>query len=176
MSPRKTRTEKKGKPAARRAGARKAPAPRARLVAGTKVPPLMQLVSVYLNVQDADGAADFYQKAFGFKKKLAMPGPDGKTMHAELMHGDCTVMIGRPEAGTRWKTPNELGGSATTNYVYVKDVDGLARQARAAGATILADPKDEFWGDRVCRIVDPEGHNWYFATHLRIVPPDQMHP
>lgn len=176
MSPHKGRAPRKAQSAARRAKRAKPQGVRVRVVAGTKVAPLMQLVNVYLNVEDANRAADFYEQAFGFKKKLAMPGPDGRTIHAELLHGDCTVMIGQPDPASGWKTPKELGGSPTTTYVYVKDVDALARQARAAGATIRTEPKDEYWGDRVCHITDPDGHNWYFATHQRIVPPEEMHP
>lgn len=134
----------------------------------------MQLVSVYLNVKDPEGMVEFYEKAFGFKKKVAMPGPDGKLVHAEMLHGDCTVMFGRanPEQGN--KAPSDLGGSPVTTYVYVKDVDGLARRARAAGARLIQEPADQFWGDRTCSLTDPEGHNWGFATVKRIVPPEEI--
>lgn len=184
MSPKKkARSRKIRRPAKRRktssvtrkrAGQR--PGTGARTVAGTKVPPLMQLVNIFLTVQDADGAAEFYEKAFEFEKKFAMPGPDGKTVHAELTHGDCTVMLGPSNPETNAKAPSGLGGSPVTAYVYVKDVDGLARRAEAAGAKILFGPRDEFWGDRVCAIVDPEGHNWWFATYQRLVPPEEMRP
>jgi uncharacterized glyoxalase superfamily protein PhnB len=46
------------------------------------------LGDAYLTVKDADAALAFYQKAFGFEKKMAMPGPDGKTMHAEVVWRD----------------------------------------------------------------------------------------
>lgn len=137
----------------------------------------MQLVNIFLTVQDADGAAEFYEKAFGFRKKFAMPGPDGKSVHVELTHGDCTVMLGRANPEQNAKSPSELGGSPVTTYVYVKDVDALARQAQAAGAKIVSGPQDQFWGDRTCSLIDPEGHNWWFATHQRLVPPEEIrHP
>jgi uncharacterized glyoxalase superfamily protein PhnB len=47
-------------------------------------------------------------------------------------------------------------------------LDWLAR-ARAAGAGIAAEPSDQFYGDRTYRAVDPEGHVWTFARHVRDV-------
>lgn len=85
-------------------------------------------------------------------------------------------MIGRPAPESGYKTPADLGGTPATVYVYVKDVDALAAQARAAGAQIVRELKDEFWGDRVCGIADLDGHLWYFATLKRIVPPSEMKP
>lgn len=162
-----------------RARSKRVPAtaqPKLQLISGIKVPPMMQLVSVYLNVKDVDAAIAFYEKAFGFKKKFVMPGPDGKIIHGELLHGNCTVMIGRPMPESGGKTPSDLGGSPTTVYVYVKDVDGLATRARAAGAQVTRELKDEFWGDRCCGFADPDGHQWYFATVKRVVPPSELHP
>ncbi len=173
----KSRKKKPAKPRRARSKRVSAPAqPKPQIISGIKVPAMMQPVSVYLNVKDVDASVSFYEAAFGFKKKMVMPGPDGKSMHGELLHANCTVMVGRPMADSGNKTPAELGGTPATVYVYVKDVDALAERARAAGARIVRDLKDEFWGDRVCGINDPDGHQWYFATVKRIVPPSEMHP
>ena len=37
------------------------------------------------------------------------------------------------------------------------------------GATIVAEPEDQFYGDRTYRAVDPEGHVWTFSQHVRDV-------
>jgi PhnB protein len=177
MKSRKKSVHKKAKAKpVRRKRASVAAQPQVQRISGIKAPKSVQLVSVYLNVNDVDAALEFYEKAFGFKKKYAMPGPDGKSVHAELLHGNCTVMIGRPAPESGYKTPAELGGTPATVYVYVKDVDALAERARAVGAQIVRELKDEFWGDRVCGIADPNGHLWYFATLKRVVPPSEMKP
>jgi uncharacterized glyoxalase superfamily protein PhnB len=36
----------------------------------------------------------------------------------------------------------------------------------------LAEPEDQFYGARIYRAVDPEGHRWIFATQVRDVPAD----
>jgi PhnB protein len=136
----------------------------------------MRWVSPYLTVKDAEAAIAFYTKAFGFDTRSVMPGPDGKPIHAELVHKDSLVMLGPecPQSNTR--SPLTLGGASITLYVYVENVDALFERATAAGAAVISPPKDEFWGDRCCFLTDPEGHAWMFATHVRDVPPEEMHP
>ena len=51
-------------------------------------------------------------------------------------------------------------------YVYCDDVDALFARATAAGAQAKVPPQDTFWGDRMCQLVDPDGHTWNFATHV----------
>jgi hypothetical protein len=35
-------------------------------------------------------------------------------------------------------------------------------------------PQDMFWGDRYGVVVDPFGHNWSLATHIRDLTPEEM--
>ena len=37
------------------------------------------------------------------------------------------------------------------------------------GAVVLQEPEDQFYGDRTYRVLDPEGHMWTFAQHVRDV-------
>ena len=54
-------------------------------------------------------------------------------------------------------------------YVYVDNVDEPFERARTAGAMIVSEPEGQPHGARMCFAVDPEGHEWYFAQHLRDV-------
>jgi len=45
---------------------------------------------------------------------------------------------------------------------------------RQRGAAIQSEPEDMFWGDRMYTCADLEGHLWFFATHVRDVPPEEM--
>ncbi len=72
--------------------------------------------------------------------------------------------------------PRQLGYVTSHVYIYVDDVDKHFEQARSAGATILAEPEDLFYGDRRYGAEDVEGHHWYFAQRVRDVPPEEMHP
>lgn len=128
--------------------------------------PPLQLPGVlpYLHYEDVAGALEFLSKAFGFAVHLSMPGSDGAIVHAEMTLGRGVVMLGpeSPESGAR--SPRQLGGVTQSLYVYVDDVDGHFRHAREAGVTIVREPADMFWGDRVYSARDPEGHHWTFAS------------
>lgn len=78
--------------------------------------------------------------------------------------------------GPEYQSPARVSHVTQELYVYVDDVDKHFEQAREAGATIIDEPADQFYGDRRYRAVDPEGHHSAFATHVRDVPPEDMKP
>jgi uncharacterized glyoxalase superfamily protein PhnB len=124
---------------------------------------------------DPAAALDWLSKAFGFTKRMSMPGPDGGIMHAEMDVEDSVIMMSPTSGADVWKSPKSLGGSVTLGlYVYVGDVDAHCDHARSAGAAVVSDPEDMFWGDRTYVVEDLEGHRWTFAQHVRDVAPDQM--
>jgi PhnB protein len=42
----------------------------------------------------------------------------------------------------------------------------VVERAVAAGAKILLPVKNQFWGDRTGRIIDPAGHVWTISTRV----------
>jgi PhnB protein len=120
----------------------------------------------YLYYEDPNAALEFLTSAFGFRERFRMDGPDGRIAHAEVEVGDKgVVMLGGP--GESYKSPKTLGVNATASiYVYVDDVDAHHARAREAGARILREPEDQFYGDRNYGAADLEDHEWYFATHV----------
>jgi uncharacterized glyoxalase superfamily protein PhnB len=54
-------------------------------------------------------------------------------------------------------------------YVFVDDVDAHCDTARGAGAEIVMGPVEMPFGDRLYLALDHEGHEWYFAQHVRDV-------
>jgi PhnB protein len=126
----------------------------------------------YLLYADSNAAIDFLTRAFGFREKYRMTGDDGRVNHAELELDDAVVMLGTP--GSDYKNPKALGSSTCSIYSYIDDVDAHFERAREAGAAILREPEDQFYGDRSYGAADPEGHEWYFATHVRDVDPSEF--
>lgn len=129
-------------------------------------------VTPYLYYKDADAALEFITRAFGFTEKVKMTGEDGKIGHAEVELDGSVVMFGTP--GPDYKNPKDLGAHTQGTYVYVDDVDSHYEHAKEAGATITSETKDQFYGDRSYACEDPEGHQWWFATHTRDVSPEDM--
>ncbi len=56
--------------------------------------------------------------------------------------------------------------SPVTLYLYHEDVDALYHSLVSKGVEIDAAPADQFWGDRMMRLTDLDGHQWSFATHV----------
>jgi uncharacterized glyoxalase superfamily protein PhnB len=122
-------------------------------------------ITPYLLYEDVAGALKFLTRAFGFQKCGAqMSRPDGKVNHAAMKLGDDLIMMGYP--GPKYKNPKRLGQATQSLYVNVDHVNAHFERARKAGATILEEPKDTFYGDRRYGAEDPEGHQWYFAQEI----------
>ncbi len=71
-------------------------------------------------------------------------------------------------------SPESIGGSPVSMYVYVEDVDTVFNQAVSAGATIVNPVMDMFYGDRWGHLKDPFGHFWSIATHKKDLTPDEL--
>src|SRR2546426_1875288 len=131
-------------------------------------------VTAYLIVRDAAKQIDFYKKAFGATELMRFPGPDGKIGHAEIKIGEGVVMLADESPEMGHKSPQTLGGTATTLLFYVADVDAQFAKAVGAGGTVKQALKDQFYGDRSGTIIDPFGHIWTIATHKEDLSPEEM--
>lgn len=130
----------------------------------------------YLCVRDAAKAIEFYKAVFDATESVRMPSPDGKkVVHAELKIRGHVLMLGEenPEMGALGPQPNGPPPPVSVMF-YVADVDGLFKRATANGAKPLMPPMDMFWGDRYGKFIDPFGHQWGVATHIKDVTPEEM--
>ncbi len=108
---------------------------------------------------------DFWTKALGFEVAVRWP-EEGTPAWAEVRLGEQAVMVGSvpPEGGEHdsplWGEIRERVGTpgAVTTYVAVDDVDAHAAKARAAGAPILQEPTDQWYGIREYVTRDPDGN------------------
>jgi PhnB protein len=140
----------------------------------TPIPEGYHTVTPSLTVGDAARALDFYTRAFGAEEVMRMAGPGGKIMHAELKIGSSRLMLQDEMPEMRTKSPRTYGGSPVTFYVYVPDVEAAWKQATGAGAKIVMNLEDMFWGDRIGAVEDPYGHQWTLAQHMKDPSEDDM--
>ncbi|HZM35941.1 MAG TPA: VOC family protein [Burkholderiales bacterium] len=138
------------------------------------VPKGYHTVTPYLACAGAAAAIDFYKKAFGAKEIMRMPAPGGKVGHAEVEIAGSRVMLADEHPELDFLGPRSRGGSAVHIHVYVTDVDALVERALAAGAKLVREVQDQFYGDRTGSLEDPFGHVWHFATHQEDLTPAQM--
>lgn len=138
------------------------------------IPSGYHTVTAYLCVKDAAKGIEFYKKAFGAEEVLRMKAPNGAVMHAEIQIGDSKIMLAdeHPEMG--FKAPQAFGGSPMKLLLYVSDVDKRVEQAVKAGAKLIREVKDQFYGDRSGAVEDPFGYTWYLATHIEDVSAEEM--
>jgi PhnB protein len=138
------------------------------------IPGGMHTLTPHIVCKDANGAIDWYVKAFGAVEAARMPGPDGKLMHGAVKIGDSHMMLAEEQLSWGSPSPTTLSNSPVFLHLYVPDVDAAMAKAEAAGAKVTMPATDMFWGDRYGQLVDPYGHKWSVATHTRDVSPAEM--
>ena len=130
------------------------------------IPEGFHTVTPYLLVPGVARLIEFLQQAFDAEVVSRSDMPDGTVMHAQVKIGDSMVMMG--EARGDWKPmPSML-------YLYVDDADAWYHRALEAGATSVRELTNEFYGDRVGGVQDPSGNQWWMATHVEDVSPEEM--
>jgi PhnB protein len=130
------------------------------------VPEGFHTITSYFIVNNGKAFIDFVKNAFGAAEQRISTMPDGRIMHAQLKIGDSIIMMG--EATNDWQPmPSVI-------YMYMQDIDEVYNNAISAGGKSLRQPINEFYGDRVCGIEDPTGNQWWIATHIEDVSPEEM--
>ena len=109
----------------------------------------------YLYYRDPGAAVEFLGKAFGFEIRNVHKDDAGRVMHGEL----------------GFSSPADLPARHAGVWCYVDDADAHCAKARAAGATIVREPVDQFYGVREYTARDLEGQEWFFATPLASAAP-----
>jgi uncharacterized glyoxalase superfamily protein PhnB len=120
--------------------------------------------------RDAKAALAWLTAAFGFETVMLIEDDQGNLAHSEMRFEDAAVMIGN-EWSADHKSPASIGGKNTqTVHIQIKsDIDAHCERARAAGAEILAEPENQFYGDRTYRCRDLEGHIWTIGQTVEVV-------
>lgn len=142
------------------------------------IPTGMEHLIPHLVCSPCTEAIEFYKKAFGAEEVSRAPAPDGRRiMHAQIRIGKDFVFLvdDFPEfCGGKSGTATALKGTPVTVHRYVENCDAAVERAQKAGATVQMPPADMFWGDRYAVLVDPFGHKWSIATHVKDMTPAEM--
>ena len=126
------------------------------------VPDGYHTVTPYLTVKGANSLIDFIKRVFGGEETFRMGGDTVR--HAEMRIGDSMLMLG--------EAPDEPVPGML--HLYMPDADAVYKRALAAGATSLREPTDMFYGDRTAGVKDAFGNQWWIATHIEDVPPEEI--
>jgi uncharacterized glyoxalase superfamily protein PhnB len=124
----------------------------------------MPTLQPYLHGTHPAELIDFICRAFG-AEELGRHAPDGEILHSTLKIVDATIEIS-VAGGPYQPMPSMF-------YLYVPNVDSAYDKALQAGATSIAAPADQAYGDRSAGVTDPFGNTWYMATHLSTPQPTE---
>ncbi len=130
------------------------------------VPAGYHTVTPHLINAEASRVIEFLKQVFDATELSRLSGPDGRVMHAEIKIGDSMVMMA--------EASNERKTMPASFAVYVDDADAVYRRAIEAGALSLREPVNQFYGDRTAGVQDLAGNQWWIATHIEDVPPEEL--
>jgi len=123
------------------------------------IPRGFRTVTPYLVAADGPALLEFAKQAFGAEETFRTVGSAGG-LHAEARIGDSMLMMGGGIPGGEFRsTPN-----THALHIYVEDADAVCKKALAAGATLIAEVRDQEYGERSASVKDPAGNYWYIAT------------
>lgn len=133
-----------------------------------------QRVVPHLRYENPFAALDWLSRVFGFtEEKRFARSEDNLTARLGAPDGGVVMISGRDDfrAWMRERAPRfeEVAGQSWPLLthaitVLVDDVDAHFVRAKHEGADVLSAPKDQPWGVRSYAALDPEGHQWEFAT------------
>ncbi len=124
--------------------------------------------------KDPKAAIAFLEKAFGFEIAVLLTTSDGEIAHCEMSAGDFNIGV-----MGEWSThkPAASLDGYSTHLMMIRIESGLdahCERARRAGAKILEEPQDQFYGERTYRVADLEGNVWRFGKRVREVSREEM--
>lgn len=128
----------------------------------TKTPTTL---TTLINVRRGAEAIDFYTRAFGATVVSRMDAPDG-TVVAHLSIGSGDFWLADESAPHQNFSPETLGGSTGRMVLITEDPHAAFDRAIAAGASSICPVRDEEYGWRIGRVVDPFGHHWEIGKPL----------
>ena len=125
----------------------------------------------HLTYQSVAEALAWLTHAFGFTEHYRYGKPDGTVEGAQMHLGDAWIMLNSSRPGRA--SPAEAGCGTQSLTVFVDDVDAHFERAMSAGAKIVEELHETFYGERQYGAQDLETHHWLFSQHARDVSPDE---
>ncbi len=127
-----------------------------------------------LTVDPIEDALEFY-KELGFSEVFAIPDENGGVVHSHLRNGESALFLGRPDISHYPGKPRavmissstaERRGTGVTMLLQVDALEEIYEVVRRRKLEVLAEPVDEFYGDRVFFFLDPFGYEWKISQPI----------
>jgi lactoylglutathione lyase len=110
-----------------------------------------------LYARNVEGVAAFYVQ-LGFEEHVRLAGPDGAAGFIGLRRDGAELAVTTEESPRMLAGVEPGPGPRHELFVYVEDVDGTVAALRESGTSVVREPVDMPWGERVGFVADPEGN------------------
>lgn len=129
---------------------------------------------ITLGVADLDAAVRFYRDGLGWPTKgiIGQEFEHGAVAFFDLQPGLRLALWPRKsiaaDTGLAEQPPSPTGCILSHNTASKAGVDAVLAQAVEAGATVVKQASDTFWGGYAGYFSDPDGHLWEVAWNPQI--------
>lgn len=113
----------------------------------------IKTVNITFHVSDFLEAVSFYENILGLQKK--------SQWHNYAVFDLCGIMLGLESGGER-----AVKKGVPDIYLQVDNVDEVYRDLKSKGVRFLTGLKDQSWGARTAKFVDPDG-NMFILVQLK---------
>jgi catechol 2,3-dioxygenase-like lactoylglutathione lyase family enzyme len=137
-----------------------------------------RITLITLAVDNLERSLEFYRDGLGFETKgiVGTEFDHGAVAFFDLEGGLKLALWPRTslshDTGILNLNPSPLELSLGHNVRSRKEVDTVMHQAKTAGARIVKDAHDTFWGGYAGYFADPDGHLWEVAWNPKMLPAD----
>ena len=114
-------------------------------------------ITTMLYVRRSAAAVDFYTRAFGASTLMRLDDDNGGVV-AHLAIGKADFWVAEESPVHQNFSPESVGGNSMHPVLIVDDPHAVFQQAIEAGASSICPVRDEDYGWRIGRLVDPFGH------------------
>ena len=106
-----------------------------------------------ISTPDLERSLGFYRDLLGGKVTFSFPGDDGNPVYVGVDLGSSHLGIGLEAGVADPPRPRPI-----SLWLYADDCDAIVGRVRSAGGTVTEEPADQPWGERVGRVLDPDGN------------------
>lgn len=134
-----------------------------------------RITLITLGVDDLERAVAFYRDGLGLPTKgiVGKEFEHGAVAFFELQHGVQLAVWPRAslahDTGLPQTPPSATELSLGHNVNSREEVDAVFAEARAAGARVVKEPEEAFWGGYTAYFQDPDGHLWEITWNPQLV-------
>ena len=114
-----------------------------------------------LSTPDLERALRFYRDLLGGTVTYSFAGDDGEPVYVGVDLGASHLGIGFQAELADVPRPRPI-----SLWLYADDCDAVVERARAAGHPVTEEPADQPWGERVARLLDPDGNEVIVGQRL----------